>query len=192
MIQCRGPVIIVVNKLCICRITLKERTLKFNIKQSFMSMKTFKLKSSHSTMGTREETKRSLMLWQHATVSYGSQKASMQSKRKQTEAEALYWVSVIFLYSFVPHSQNLIGEGLLTHGCFVLLIDHLASFTRPSRLARSWGLASLFLSSCSSTTAAQYFLLKDIDEIHQDHKGCLRPSRLPHDVLEAYITSNDL
>jgi len=68
----------------------------------------------------------------------------MQSKRKQTEAEALYLVSITFLYSLEPHPQNLIRERLLARGSFVLLIDHLALFTRPSLLARSWGLASCF------------------------------------------------
>jgi len=55
-------------------------------------------------------------VWQHATISYGSQKARMQSKRKQTEAEAeaLSWVSITSLYSLIPHPQNLIGEGLGT------------------------------------------------------------------------------
>jgi len=71
-------------------------------------------------------------------------KQASNAKEKQTEAEALYLVSITFLYSLVPHPQILIGEGLLASGSFVLLIDHLASFTRPSHLARSWGLASHF------------------------------------------------
>jgi len=48
---------------------------------------------------------------------------------------------------------------------------------------------SLFLSSCSSTTAAQYFYLKDIEEIHQDRQGRPQPSRLPH---ESNLEEKDL
>jgi len=56
-------------------------------------------------------------------------KAKEMQTEAEAEAEALYWVSITFLYSLVPHPQNLIGEGLLAHGSFVLQIDHLASFT---------------------------------------------------------------
>ena len=107
----------------------------------------------------------------------------MQSKRKQTEAEAeaLYWVSITFLYSLFPHPRISLGRiSWHTVPLFFWLI-----ILRRSPDLHAWlGVGvlhpvSLFLSSCSSTTAAQDFLLKDVDEIHQDCQGRLRPRRLP-------------
>jgi len=116
-------------------------------------------------------------------------KSKYAKQKKADRSRNTYWVSITFLYSLVPHPQNLIGEGLLAHGSFVLLTDHLASFTQPSRLTRSWGLASCFFVPflLFLATAAQYFLLKDITEIHQDCQGRLQPSRLPLLPLFAFL-----
>ena len=85
-------------------------------------------------------------LWQHATISYGSHKAS-RSKKKQAKAEALYWLIITFLYPLVPHPQSLVGEDLLACGSFVLLICHHASIHSTFMLIKELDFPILFLHS---------------------------------------------
>jgi len=55
---------------------------------------------------------------------HAKQKKADRSRSRST----LLGIHNIFIFPFPP-PQNLIGEDLLAHGSFVLLIDHLASFT---------------------------------------------------------------